>query len=154
LTIVIFIYLFIHFKNHSFLSFLKSKSEFNFDAASILIDNNCYAPSVHCSYYSVFQLIKHKFVRLKEISYKELSNKIIMDKRNTHKYLIDEFCLHLQSDSVKKMSIFDVRILKREIEDLKQFRNESDYDNIEIDYETSNKVLSLSSSILKRIKKI
>lgn len=124
------------------------------EAASILIDNNCYAPSVHCSYYSVFQLIKHKFVRLKEISYAELSNNTISDKRNTHKYLIDEFCLHLQSDSVKKMSIFDVRTLKREIEDLKQFRTESDYDNIEVNYETSNKALSLSNSILKRIKNI
>ena len=136
------------------MSFLKSKSEFNLEAASILIDNNCYAPSVHCSYYSVFQLIKHKFVRLKEISYAELSNNTISDKRNTHKYLIDEFCLHLQSDSVKKMSIFDVRTLKREIEDLKQFRTESDYDNIEVNYETSNKALSLSNSILKRIKNI
>jgi len=124
------------------------------EAASILIDNNCYAPSVHCSYYSVFQLIKHKFVRLKEISYAELSNNTISDKRNTHKYLIDEFCLHLQSDSAKKMSIFDVRTLKREIEDLKQFRTESDYDNIEVNYETSNKALSLSNSILKRIKNI
>lgn len=124
------------------------------EAASILIDNNCYAPSVHCSYYSVFQLIKYKFVRLKEISYAELSNNTISDKRNTHKYLIDEFCLHLQSDSVKKMSIFDVRTLKREIEDLKQFRTESDYDNIEVNYETSNKALSLSNSILKRIKNI
>lgn len=124
------------------------------EAASILIDNNCYAPSVHCSYYSVFQLIKYKFVRLKEISYAELSNNTISDKRNTHKYLIDEFCLHLQSDSVKRMSIFDVRTLKREIEDLKQFRTESDYDNIEVNYETSNKALSLSNSILKRIKNI
>ena len=134
------------------MSFLKSKSEFNLEGASLLIENNCYAPSVHCSYYSVLQLLKHKYVRLKEISYSVLSQKTIADKRNSHKYLIDEFCLHLQSDSGKKMTIFEVRSLKRDIEDLKQFRIESDYNDIEINYDKSTKALSLSESIIKRLK--
>lgn len=136
------------------MSFLKSKSEFNLEGASILIDNNCYAPSVHCSYYSVLQLMKHKYVRLKEISYTALAQNTIADKRNSHKYLIDEFCVHLQSDSKKRLSLYDIRNLKRDIEDLKQFRIESDYDNIEINYDKSTKALSLSESILKRIKNI
>jgi len=136
------------------LSFLKSKSEFNLDAASLLIDNNCYAPSVHCSYYSVFQLLKHKFVILKNISFLVFSQNSRNDTRTSHKYLIDEFCLHLQSDTNNKLSIFDVRLLKRDIEDLKQFRIESDYDNIQINIEASSKALTLSESILKRLKKI
>jgi uncharacterized protein (UPF0332 family) len=136
------------------LSFLKSKSDFNLDGAILLIENNCYAPSVHCSYYSVFQLLKHKFVILKEISYSIFSQNSRNDIRNSHKYLIDEFCLHLHSDSENKLSIFEVRSLKRDIEDLKQFRNESDYDNIQINIEASSKALSLSESILKRLKHI
>lgn len=136
------------------MSFLKSKSEFNLEGASILIENNCYAPSVHCSYYSVLQLLKHKYVRLKEISYNSLAQNIIADKRNSHKYLIDEFCVNLQSDSKKRLSLYEIRDLKRDIEDLKQFRIESDYDNIDINYEKSTKALTLSESILKRIKNI
>ena len=136
------------------MSFLKNKSEFNLQAASLLIENNCFAPSVHCSYYSVFQLIKYKYVRLKEITYSVLSQNSFADKRNSHKYLIDEFCLHLQSDSTKKMSIFEVRSLKRDIEDLKHFRNESDYDDIEINISKSTKALNLSESIIKRVKNI
>lgn len=153
-AIVIFIYLSVNIKTQVFLSFLKSKSEFNLEGASILINDNCYAPSVHCSYYSVLQLIKHKYVRLKEISYSVLSQNTIADKRNSHKYLIDEFCVHLQSNTKKKLSLYEIRNLKRDIEDLKQFRIDSDYDNIEINYDKSTKALNLSKSILKRIKNI
>lgn len=136
------------------MSFLKNKSEFNLDGAKLLIANNCYAPSVHCSYYSVFQFLKHKFIRLKNITYIVFSQNSRNDVRTSHKYLIDEFCLHLQSDSGNKLSIFEVRSLKRDIEDLKQFRVESDYDNVQIDSEASRKALSLSESILKRLKNI
>jgi uncharacterized protein (UPF0332 family) len=136
------------------LSFLKSKSEFNLDAASLLINNHCFAPSVHCSYYSVFQILKHKFVTLKEITFSVFSQNSRNDTRTSHKYLIDEFCLHLQSNSKYKLNRFEVRLLKRDIEDLKQFRVESDYDNIQINIEAGSKALSLSESILKRIKHI
>src|SRR5699024_472708 len=108
----------------------------------------------HCSYYSVLQLIKHKYVRLKNISYNVLSQNTIADKRNSHKYLIDEFCVYLQSDSKKKLSLYDIRDLKRDIEDLKQFRIEADYENVEINYDKSTKALNLSESILKRIKDV
>jgi uncharacterized protein (UPF0332 family) len=136
------------------LSFLKNKSDFNFDAASLLIESNCFAPSVHCSYYSVFQMMKCKFVHLKKISYITFSQNSRNDSRTSHKYLIDEFCLHLHSDSKNELNVFELRILKRNIEDLKQFRIESDYDDIQIGIESSSKALNLSESILKRIKKI
>lgn len=136
------------------MSFFKNKSEFNLEGASLLIENNCYAPSVHCSYYSVLQLLKYKFVTLKDISYAVLSQKTIADNRNSHKYLIDEFCVHLRSEPKKYLNLFEVRALKRDIEDLKQFRVESDYENIEINVEKSTKALNLSVSIIKRIKNI
>ncbi|MCH8533977.1 MAG: HEPN domain-containing protein [Flavobacteriaceae bacterium] len=136
------------------LSFLKNKSEFNLDASSLLIENNYYAPSVHCSYYSVFQMLKYRFVLFKEISYKTFTQNSVSDRRTSHKYLIDEFCLHLQNNSKFKLSDFEIRNLKRDIEDLKQFRIESDYENLQISAEASNQALSLSESILKRIKKL
>lgn len=136
------------------MSYLKNKSEFNFDSAALLIEEDKFAPSVHCSYYSVFQLMKYLYVEIKKISYQNLNQNIISDKRNTHKYLIEEFCLHLQSDSGCKLNRFEVRELKNDIQDLKQFRLESDYDDIEINYKKSTQALGLSDSILKRLKKI
>ena len=136
------------------MSYLRNKSEFNFDSAAILINEDKYAPSVHCSYYSVFQLMKYLYVQNKKISYENLNQSIISDKRNTHKYLIEEFCLHLQSDSRCKLNKFQVRDLKKDIQDLKQFRLESDYDDIEINHKKSTQALGLSESILKRLKNI
>ncbi len=135
------------------MSFLKNKSNFNFSSAKLLIDGNYYAPSVHCSYYAVLQLLKHGYVKHKSISYESLNEKINNDKRNSHTFLIDEFCLNLQSISKLGLSIYDIRNLKRDIKDLKQFRVDSDYENVEIDYSKSNKAYNLSDSILKRIKK-
>jgi len=136
------------------LSFLKSKSEFNLEGAGLLIDNNCYAPSVHCSYYSVLQFLKYKFVELKEITYSVLTQNTIADHRNSHKYLIDEFCVLLRADSKRYISVFEVRTLKRDIEDLKQFRIDSDYEDIEINHDKSTKALGLSKSIVSRLKKL
>lgn len=134
------------------MSYLRNKSEFNLKSAALLIEEDFYAPSVHCSYYSVFQLMKHIFIQIKRISYENLNQNIISDSRNTHKYLIEEFCLHLQSDANCKLNRFEVRELKNDIQDLKQFRLESDYDNIEINYKKSSQALSLSESILKRLR--
>ena len=55
---------------------LKQKSEFNFDAAKVLIDTNLYAPSVHCSYYSCFQLMKFALKDFCGINYDELYQRI------------------------------------------------------------------------------
>ena len=41
------------------MSVLINKSKENLTSAQILIENNCYASSVHCSYYSSFQLMSH-----------------------------------------------------------------------------------------------
>ena len=40
------------------MSKLKEKAKFNLSAAEILQENNLFAPSIHCSYYSCFQLLK------------------------------------------------------------------------------------------------
>lgn len=136
------------------MSFLKNKSDFNISSAAMLIEADFYAPSVHCSYYAVFQLMKHQYVKLKQISYEILNEHIIRDKRNSHRYILEEFCLSLRSHSSSGYSIYDVRKLERDIKDLKQFRVDSDYENIDIDYIKSNQAYRLSESIIKRIQRI
>ncbi len=127
-----------------FLSYLANKSEFNLEGAVLLIENNLYAPSVHCSYYSVFQKIKYSFAKKTGVSYEVLKQNIIADKRNTHKYIIEEYCDLIQ-DKFKK------RALKNKINDLKVFRLESDYEELEINFEKSNLALIKSREILKEI---
>lgn len=129
------------------MSFLNNKSEFNLVGAQLLIDNNLYAPSVHCSYYSVFQKLKYKYVLKKDISYDDLAQMIILDTRNTHRYVIEEFCNFIQ-DRLKK------RDLKNKINDLKAFRVESDYEDLEINIDKSNLALSKSKEIIREINKI
>lgn len=129
------------------MSFLNNKSEFNLDGAQLLIDNSLYAPSVHCSYYSVFQKLKYKYVLKKDISYDDLTQMIISDSRNTHKFVIEEFCNFIH-DRFKK------RELKNKINDLKAFRLESDYEDLEINYDKSNLALTKSKEIIREINSI
>lgn len=129
------------------MSFLNNKSEFNLDGAQLLINNNLYAPSVHCSYYSVFQKLKYKYVLKKNISYDDLTQMILSDSRNTHKYVIEEFCNFIQ-DRYKK------RELRNKINDLKAFRVESDYEDLEINYDKSNLALTKSKEIIREINTI
>ncbi|UAM99029.1 HEPN domain-containing protein [Polaribacter litorisediminis] len=127
------------------MSFLNNKSDFNLEGAKVLIENNLFAPSVHCSYYSVFQKLKYKYITKASISYNVLTQNIIADKRNTHKYIIDEFCDFIQ-DRYKK------RDIKNKINDLKAFRNQSDYDDIEINHSKSSLALAKSEELLKELK--
>lgn len=132
---------------------LKEKSEFNLEAAKLLIENNLFAPSVHCSYYSVFQLLKYLYIKGKKISFDELSQRIQNDNRNTHRYLIEEFCLYLQTLNNQEFDHYSIRNIKRDINDLKQFRTESDYDDIEIDISKGDKALRKSEDIILKLKK-
>lgn len=58
------------------MSKLKAKAEFNIDAAQLLIDKSLYAPSVHCSYYSCFQLMKYTMKEIFGITYDELAQRV------------------------------------------------------------------------------
>ncbi len=59
---------------------LKEKSKFNYDASEILIDSHLFAPSVHCSYYAAFQLMKVAMQAFCGISYKEIDNYVAANK--------------------------------------------------------------------------
>ena len=136
------------------MSYLKEKSEFNADAAKLLINEDLFAPSVHCAYYSVFQLLKHLYTKEKNITFDQLSQKIASDRKNTHQYLIDEFCLHLQTVRNENFDKHLIRALKRKIKDLKQFRTQSDYDDIQIDILKSNQAIQKSEEIIQELKRI
>lgn len=110
------------------MSKLREKSEFNIDAAEYLFKKSLYAPSVHCSYYSCFQLLKYTIKIFFDIDYDVQTSNITSSKQSSHKYVINYVCGKLESF----VSFEESRKFRHKIKDLKQFRIESDYENIEV----------------------
>ncbi|HKJ80958.1 MAG TPA: hypothetical protein VJ954_02960 [Ignavibacteriaceae bacterium] len=132
------------------MSKLREKSEFNIDAAQLLIDNYLYAPSVHCSYYSCFQLMKFTMNNYFGINYDELRQRIsVSTSGGTHSYVTHFFNKEVRS----KSGIFDYSDFSRKIKDLKEFRESSDYDDVEITIDKSTKALQYATDIRQHIQR-
>jgi hypothetical protein len=131
------------------MSKLKEKSEFNFDAAQVLIDKYLFAPSVHCSYYGCFQLMKFTLFKHFGVSYDELRQRVsVKASGGTHTYVADFY-----NKAVRKNGIFDYSNFSRKIKDLKEFRESSDYDDVEITIDKSQKALSYATELKQYIQK-
>jgi len=131
------------------MSKLKEKSEFNFEAAQVLIDKYLYAPSVHCSYYGCFQLMKFTMFNHFGISYDELRQRVsVKTSGGTHIYITDFY-----NKAVRKNGISDYSNFSRKIKDLKEFRESSDYDDVEITIDKSQKALNYATELKQYIQK-
>lgn len=140
-------------KKKIFLSHLRSKSEFNLDAAQILIDvHSYYAPSVHCSYFGCFQHIKYKLNRI-GITYEKIDGDIAASRHsnattlNSHKYPIK---LILDKIEEKAGGSYRKKVSDK-INLLKTARVISDYHNEDVGPTEGNAALKLSKEIIKLI---
>tara|TARA_R110002153_G_scaffold263985_1_gene425608 strand:+ start:146 stop:535 length:390 start_codon:yes stop_codon:yes gene_type:complete len=129
------------------LNYLNNKSEFNIDGAELLINNDLFAPSIHCSYYSVFQSMICVYCSKNGITFEEYSDEAKAHQGSSHNHLIKGFC-SLVDD--KRAS----RFLKRKIDDLKASRIKSDYDNFQVDSAFSSRALSKAKELLLEFKNI
>jgi len=127
---------------------LKEKSEFNIKAAELLIEETYYASSVHCSYYSCFQLLKFVIKDFFKVDYETLSTNISLSSKSSHQYIIDFIAGEIMNLSNRVES----RKFKHNINDLKHYRLESDYENIEVNIEKGKKALSKAQEIRTYIK--
>jgi uncharacterized protein (UPF0332 family) len=132
------------------MSKLREKSEFNIEAAILLVDNNLYAPSVHCSYYSCVQLMKYIIKDFFEIDYSEMASQISQSKSGTHVFLIN----YLSDSLYDNVSAEKSRSFRRSIKDLKQFREEADYEDVEVLFDKSEKSLNMAKEIIRELKEI
>lgn len=130
------------------MSKLKEKSEFNISAAEILLKSHIFAPSVHCSYYSCFQLIKFITKDFFGIEYEQLTTDIKASNKKTHNYIID-----LVADKIIRLSDrHESKSFKNKIIDLKHYREESDYDNIEINYDKGKAAFDKAKELRQYLK--
>ena len=125
------------------MSKLLEKSRFNLDAAEVLIKESLFAPSVHCSYYSCFQHIKSIFPFFFGISYDQIDLTVSSNTWSEHSYLIHYISKQIHDN----IGYNEYSVFKRNIGDLKEFRTKSDYKEIEVTTELSNKALSIAKEI-------
>ena len=127
------------------MSEFKSKSDYNFNAAKLLMrDHQLYAPSIHCAYYSCIQYMLH-------IIYFKSPNKVQIDYENlvrndnsSHKQAIKIIQLEL----IDKNKNDDYKRFQKTILELKKSREESDYTRTQITQGKSSHSILLAESIL------
>lgn len=133
---------------------LKNKSEINLDSAKLLSKNNYYAPSVHCSYYSVLQLMKYAVCVSIGISYDEQDKEINQLKQHkasakgTHEYLIGKI-----EEKIHEFDRPNFTSFTRKVKDLKVFRKNSDYEDVSISFEQSRTAIDHATVLREQIKK-
>lgn len=125
------------------MSKIRQKSEFNIKAAEQLLKATYYAPSVHCSYYSCFQLLKYTIKDFFNIDYETQAVNMSKIGQKTHQYVVN----YIAKELVSFVPFEESRNFKRTIKDLKQFRIESDYENLEIDLVKGNAAFNKAQEI-------
>ncbi len=125
------------------MSKLKTKSEINIEAADQLIKISLYAPSVHCSYYSCFQLLKYTIKNFFGKDYVLQSEEINGKKVGSHQYVIN----FISRELLQLADIHTSQDFRRKYKDLQQFRLESDYENIDITSDQGLKAYKIAKEI-------
>ena len=125
------------------MSYLKDKSEHNFTAADVLYKQSLYAPSVHCSYYGFYQFAMHLLDNKLGISF-------AVQKANSgtsHQYAIKEVL-----NAVANNSLQDYTDINRKIKSLRRLRTKADYENKEINQQTSEAARNTARNIRDYLK--
>lgn len=126
---------------------LKQKSEFNAEASRLLIKNSYYAPSVHCSYYSVFQLMKVAMKEFNGVDYNTIDTTVASSKTSEHRYIQNGIL-----GIIKKHDYSEYSRISRCIKDLFQFRITSDYKNEEVNVEKAEQANRYSQDLILYLK--
>lgn len=116
-------------------------------AADILLEQSLYPSCCHPAYYSCIQLMKYTIYQKFGITYQQQEIEISsLDRRvsrsGSHNYLIDKIVSYLNNIDKTHAKTF-----KRDIEDLKNSREEADYKNISIGRDDSERAIRLAKKI-------
>ncbi len=130
---------------------LENKSGINQSAAELLSDKGFYAPSVHCSYYSCIQLMKHLLL----CCYKKSEQTIFQEVKdgtdhNFHNYIINFFVREISHKSRNKN---DSSTFRNKINSLKALRNKADYEAKDVDSPSCRAAITTSVEIIDMLRK-
>ncbi len=128
---------------------LKEKSKFNTDAADLLIKNYLYAPSIHCSYYSCLQFMKHIILNKLGINPVNYASDNGFGSDRSHETFRDIIIKDLKNRQKREWREFNTQFGQ-----LKSSRIQSDYDEIEINEPVARTSKNLSDSTLRLLKQI
>jgi hypothetical protein len=127
------------------------KSKINFDSAKLLIERGYDVSSIHCLYYSSFQLLKYVIALTEGVTYEELEierNTLMNEQKKnigTHEFLINRKFLNLLHREKSHTRYVN------ELNQLKTLRRRADYENLEITGSDSNKALKISQKISDKL---
>lgn len=102
---------------------------------------------MHCSYYASFQCMKHKLKLCQKTTYEEIDIACKDYVGGSHVYVINGILNNLK----EKIELKEFTSFKRLIHDLKQFRMDSDYNNIQILIDEATKSLKFSEQIIQTL---
>lgn len=128
------------------------KSEQNLKAATLLINNGLYAPSVHSSYYSCFQKLKHVIASAYNCDYDDIDKELREFNRNRNKGHVasHEFLIDFKLSKFIQRENLDHRLINN-LNELKRYRKQSDYENVSIREKESRSVLLLTNEVLNKL---
>lgn len=122
---------------------LLSKSEENYEAFHILCDAGKYSSSIHCAYYSAFQLTMHV-----------LTDKFGFDipflidhRKDSHRTVISEMCNTMENELGLESFSY-----KKTMEKLKKMRSLADYTMSEIGFRQVKKIEGDLNEVLTFLK--
>jgi uncharacterized protein (UPF0332 family) len=137
------------------MSELLKKSKENIQSASLLIENKLYAPSIHCSYYACFQRLKTIIAEAYNCEFIELESelKTLNNVSRKKRIATHEFYINYKLNDLIRREGADHRLINK-LNELKTYRNKSDYENIPIKPGISKDVFSLSQNVIQELNKL
>lgn len=126
------------------------KSSESLETAEFLYEEQYYNSSIHCAYYSCFQLLKHIVINiLKENDY---DTNVAAMGQGSHVYTINR----VSNDIASKIEVYKkFRWLHREIFDLKDIRHKADYSlDLITESESRKAIQGLTKNIINALKLI
>jgi hypothetical protein len=124
---------------------LKQNSLINQSAADVLIKKQYYVSSVHCSYYSCFQLILFILESYHNITWDNINTEKQTSNNGSHEIAIKK----IKNDLIYNFKIDSINFkdFNDNIHKLKKLRTDSDYKGINVDMAYSNTAFNISKSL-------
>ena len=119
---------------------LLNKSVDNYEAAKLLVSNKFYNTSIHCAYYSCYQMMKHILLNVLMCP-NELPNN---NENDSHNKLINFFEKEISSKH---------RFFAKNIRELKKLRRIADYEEEEITLPLCNRAIYLTEQSTQDLRK-